>query len=188
MALFGWFKKKEKDSKVKVTERRKNTLQDMAVAAAFAEAGEHEAARSMIAKSDEKRSILAIGREDSFSEALTEYSLAMAKRLGFELVALNVTDAPLSLPAARREDAIEFFKQSSAKNISALKEQAEKDGVTFNHVIEIGDQDAAIDNLHAEYPGMRYVLTEPDPEVAKKSNGKADIPVFALGAVQNAAA
>lgn len=181
MALFDWFKKKKKDPKVKVTKRRQNKLQDMAAAAAFAEAGEHEAARSMAHRHEGKRTILAIGCEDNFSEALVDYSLDMAKRLGFELVALNVTDAPFSLPVAKREDAIEFFKQSSAKNVSALKERAEKDGVTFNHIIEIGNQDVTIDTLHAKYPGMRYVLTEPDPEVAKKSNGKADIPVFALG-------
>ena len=188
MALFGWFTKNKKSTKAQVTEQRQNVLQDTAVAAAFAEAGEHETARIMIDKAAGNRKVLVVGRADSFSEGLVEYSLGMAKRLDFEIVAVNITDAPLSLSVDKREEAIELFRQNSMKNVTALKELAEKNGVQFSHVVEIGHQDEVVDTLHAKYPGMRYVLTEPDSEVVKKANGKVDIPVFDLGAYQGEAA
>lgn len=188
MALFDWFKKKKKNEEIQVSKQRQNMLQDAAAAAAFAEAGEHEVARSIIDKSKRKRTILVIGREDRFSEVLVEYSLNMAKRLGTELLALNVTDAPLSMPVAKREEATALFNNSSAENVTALLDQAAKDGVVVNHLVEIGEQDAVVEKLRAKYPGMRYVLIEPDPEVAKKADGKVTVPVFDLACYQGAAA
>lgn len=187
MALFGWFTKNRKNTKVQVTKQRQNVLQDTAAAAAFAEAGEHETARVMIDKSAGNRKILVVGRADNFSKELVEYSLGMAKRLDFEIVAVNITMAPLSLSADKRGEAIEFFQQNSMKNITAMKEMAEKAGVQLSHVVEIGHQDEVVNALHAKYPGMSYVLTEPDSEVVKKLNGKVDIPVFDLGSYQGAA-
>lgn len=183
MALFNWFRK---NKKVTVTKREQNALSDMA-AAAFAEAGEHEMAREMLKKPAGKKTILVIGHEDKFSRELIDYSLDMAKRLDFEIMALNVTDAPLSLPAVQREEAIDFFEKNSMKNCTSLQERAERNGLVFNHVVRIGDQDEVVDTLHEQCPNMRYVLTEPDQEVFKKSEGRADIPVFALGSLHNAA-
>ncbi|MBU0672865.1 MAG: universal stress protein [Candidatus Margulisbacteria bacterium] len=188
MAFFDRFKKNKKDQDVNVEKRKQNMLQDAAVAVAFAEAGEHETARSIIDKSEGCSKILVIGREDSFSELLVEYSVDMAKRLGFELMALNVLDAPLSLSTGKREEATALFQANSAKNVTALKEQAENFGVSFDHLVEVGQQDEVLNKLHAKYPGMRYVLTEPDPVVAKKSKGKVAIPVFDLGCSHGAAA
>lgn len=187
MALFGWFKKNKKNEKVQVSKQRQNVLRDAAAAAAFAEAGEHEIARSIIDKPKGKRTILVIGCEDRFSEVLVEYSLSMAKRLGFELLALNVTDTPLSMPAAKREEATVLFNNSSAENVAVFQEQAAKNGVAVNHLVEVGEQDEIVEKLRAKYPGMRYVLIEPDPEVAKKANGKVTVPVFDLACYQGAA-
>ena len=44
------------------------------------------------------------------------------------------------------------------------------------------------EKLHAEFPAMRYVLTEPDPEAMGKNRGEVDIPVFDLGSYHGAAA
>ena len=104
MALFNWFKKNKKDQKVNVEEQKQTVFQDAAAAAAFAEAGEHETARTMVDKSQGNRKILVVGKEECFSDVLICYSLEMAKRLDFELMILNVTDAPLSLPEARKEE------------------------------------------------------------------------------------
>ncbi|MBU0484513.1 MAG: hypothetical protein KKB30_08365 [Proteobacteria bacterium] len=188
MGFFDMFSKNKKDSKIKVDERKQNVLRDTAAAVAFAEAGEHDTARSMINKSAGSKTILIIGRSDNFSKLLTEYSLDMAQRLGFEILALNISDTPLTLAAAKREEATELFRSSSNENVTALREQAAEKGIPFGHLVEIGDQDTIVEKLHAEYPGMRYVLTEPDPEVAKSLNGRVAIPVFDLSSYHGAAA
>jgi hypothetical protein len=188
MALFGWFGKNKKNEDVEVKDRKNNILQDTAAAAAFAEAGEFTTARSMIDKASATRKILVIGREERFSDSLIEYSIDMAKRLGFELVALNVTDAPLSLSADKKDAATALFKNSSKEHVDALKKRAEDNGIAFIHQVEIGRQDEVVEKLHAKYPTMRYVLTEPNHEVAQETQGNISIPVFDLGSFHGAAA
>ncbi|MFH1216639.1 MAG: hypothetical protein V1706_09070 [Pseudomonadota bacterium] len=181
MAFFGLFKKNEKDLEVLLKKREKNPLQNAAVAAAFAEAGEHATARSMIERPKGNRKILVIGRESSFSPRLVEYALEMAKRLDFEILALNVTEAPLRMAQEKREEATEFFRKDCVCNVACMMEQAQNAGIEFSHLLEIGLQDEVVEKLHAEYPGMRYVLTEPDQEVADMVKGNVSIPVFDLG-------
>lgn len=163
-------------------------LQDAATAAAFAEAGEHETARSITTAARQTRKILVIGNGESFSQELSRYALDMAKRLDFELVALNVTSAPLDLTGAAREEAIATFKTQAANNIAAMQAEAASGGIAFTHKIEIAEQDNAVEKLHAENAGLRYVLTEPDPEMMKKADNKVSIPVFDLASYQSLAA
>jgi hypothetical protein len=184
VALFNWFKKNKKEQKVKVEEQKQTVFQDTAAAAAFAEAGEHTTARAMLDKTTGNRKILVVGCEECFSEILVKYSLDMAKRLDFELMMLNVTNAPLSLPEAKREEATTLFQNGSNQNFTSLQEQAEQVGVPINHLIEIGELDEVVHKLQTQFPGMRFVLTEPDPEVAQKASGSVAIPVFDLNCYQ----
>ena len=187
MALFNWFKKNKKDPKVKIEERKETVFQDAAAAAAFAEAGEHVTARAMIDKTKGNRNILVVASEERFSDVLFNYSLDMAKRLDLELLMLNVTDVPLSLPEARKEEETTRFLNESQQNFIALQERAEQAEVPVNHLIEIGDLDDVVHKLKTQFPGMRYVLTEPDPDVVQRATGAVTIPVFDLGSFQVAA-
>ena len=188
MALFSWFKKNKKGQKVKVEEQKQTVFQDSAAAAAFAEAGEHATARTMIDKSLGSSKILVIGKEERFSEILVKYSFDMATRLDFELLMLNVTDAPLSLPKDRREEVTTHFQNKCSQNFNTLHEQAEQAGVPISHLIEIGELDNVVHKLQTQFPGMRYVLTEPDPEAVQRATGPVSIPVFDLGSYQGAVA
>ena len=188
MALFNWFKKNKKDQKVKVEEQKQTVFQDSAAAAAFAEAGEHATARAMLDKTKGNRNILVVASGERFSDVLFNYSLDMAKRLDFELLMLNVTDAPLYLPEARKEEETTRFLNDSQQNFIALQERAEQAGVPVNHLIEIGGLDDVVHKLKTQFPGMRYVLTEPDPEVVQRAAGAVTIPVFDLGSYHGAAA
>lgn len=188
MAFFGLFKKDKKDASVKVSQQKQNTMQDSAVAATFAEAGEHDTARSMVDKSKGKNTILVIAQDELFSEKLISYALGMAKRLEYELMVANATDAPLSLPEGEREEAMDLFTKKCMESTSAFKERAAADGVKFTHIVELGMQETVIDKLHKQYPGMRYVLTEPDPDLARNSEERDSIPVFDLCSYRSAVA
>jgi hypothetical protein len=188
VVLFNWFKKNKKGQEVKVEEQKQTVLQDSAAAAAFAEAGEHATARTMLNRTEGNRKILVVASEERFSDVLFNYSLDMAKRLDFELLTLNVTDAPLSLAEARQKEEINRFQNESKQNFIDLQERAEQAGVPINHLVEIGDLDDVVHKLKTQFPGMRYVLTEPDPVVAKKAEGPVTIPVFDLGSYQTVTA
>jgi len=185
VALFNWF---TKNKKVKVEEQKLTVFQDAAAAAAFAEAGEHATARAMLDKTKGKRNILVVASGDRFSDVLFNYSLDMAKRLDFELLMLNVSDAPLSLSEARKEEETTRFLNESQQNFNALQERAQQAGVLMNHLIEIGELDDVVHKLKSQFPGMRYVLTEPDPEMMQCAANSVTIPVFDLGCFQGTAA
>lgn len=188
MGFFDMFKKNKNKSAIKVDERKQNFLQDNAAAVAFAEAGEHDTARSMIENSSGSNTILMISQGDNFSKLLTDYTLDMAQRLGFEILALNITEEPLAMAAAKKEAATDLFRQKSNENSNALRVKAEERGISLGHLVEIGHQDTVVEKLHAEYPGLRYVVTEPDPEVSQSVNGRVAIPVFDLSSYHGALA
>lgn len=187
MGLFDMFKQKGNKT-IQVAERKQNTLQETAAAIAFAEAGEHATALDMMNQAASGKTILAIGREDTFSPLLSDYALDMAQRLGFEVLALNIMPAPLTLTAAKREEETELFRKNSSNNIADIQQKAAARGVAFAHLVEIGDQDTVVDKLHAKFPGMRYVLTDPDPEISQSVQGKVSIPVFDLSSYHGAIA
>ena len=187
MALFGWFSKNKKNQ-IQVTKSKTNMLQNAATAAAFAEAEEHETAYRIINPVKQTRKILVIGHKESFSEKLSSYALDMARRLDFELVALNVTSAPLSLSGAKRDAAIAAFTEAAHRSGAVLQEKAAANNIVFTHRVEIAHQDEVVEKLHRQDSGLRYVLTEPDPEVAKKQADRVSIPVFDLGSYQGLAA
>ncbi|MDW7771379.1 MAG: universal stress protein [Desulfobulbaceae bacterium] len=173
---------------VRVSEHKQNIFNDAAAAVAFSDAGEYETARSIIDRNKGRRTILVFANGDSFSENLNDYALEMAKRLDYELLALHVTEAPLALSDEKRETAMSAFRESCLKNVKTLGQRADKIGVSFNHVIECGNPDSVVAKLHARYPGMRYVLTEPAPGIVRSDAGRTEIPVFDLGSYQPSAA
>jgi hypothetical protein len=177
MGFLDFFKSKKKNQDVQVTEHKRNIMQDAAAAAAFAEAGEHETARTMIDTPAGKRSILVIGREDNFSEILENYALNMAQRMNAELISLNVSEEPLNLVGDEREAATIRFRQDSEANVVSLKEKAMQNSITFSHLVEIGAESAALKKIHTQFPEVRYVLTEPDPEAVREAKGNVTVPV-----------
>lgn len=189
MAFLGWFKNK-KEKEVLVSKRNQDILEDTAVATTFAEAGEHETARSIMSNENKKghNTILVIGREDSFSETLASYALGMAKRLDFTIMAVNITEKPLALAEDAREEAVAEFEKKCFINSAFFNQKAASADIPLHHLMLVGTQDEMIEKIHNLYPGMRYVLTEPDPEVANKGKEKVSIPVFDLGSFQGATA
>lgn len=185
MAFFGWFKKDKKDG-VQIDKKNNNALQEAAAAVAFAEAGEHDTARSLMGgKIEGHNTILVIGNEDNFSKNLISYAVKMAKKLDFELIALNVTETPLTMSAEKKEKAVNSFRENCLLNVSTFHEEAKKADVPFTHLIEIGNADETIKRLQDVYPGMRYAITEPDDKTMAED--QVTIPVFHLGSFQGAA-
>jgi len=177
MGLLDFLKGKKNSQDVQVNERTRDLVQDHAAAATFAEANEHATARRILETPAGKRTILVIGREDSFSHILTNYALDMAKRLNAELISLNVSEEPLHLAGAEREAASDLFRRNSEANVVALREKATELGISFLHLVEIGDESSVLKKIHAEFPQVRYVLTEPDPEAIQGAQGRVTVPV-----------
>ncbi len=114
------------------------------------------------------------------SQQVTEYALKMAQRLDCEIIALDVTEAPLQFSGDRREYEIQRFHTQAEESAEAFKLQAEGMGIVVKHLMEIDDQEKIIAKLSEKDAGIRYVLTKPDQEVVEANEERIQVPVFDL--------
>ncbi len=174
MGFLSWFKKDSEKDDI-VINAKDNAIESAAVEA-FAGAGEHEQARSIMARETVPQKIMMLSAEDHFSNMLINYVLDMAKRMGCEVVAVNVMGVPRSLPLKERKRAMKVFEETTRKNIENLTRMADSEGVKVTHMIEFGDPEKVADKLHASDPGIRCVVTE--PEESNSEYNEELIPVY----------
>jgi nucleotide-binding universal stress UspA family protein len=161
-------------------------------AATFAQAGEHEHARSAMAVETAEAEakgpgkILVVGNEYTFSDQLMDYATDMAKRMGRDIVALNATESDLRFRFMHiyRQTVRDDFRLHAEKSAEAFKNKAEQKGVGFEHLVKFGNPDHATEVICQELSsGTTYVLIEPEFENEEAAAGIGagyDIPVFCV--------
>jgi len=173
--------------KLKNMSQKKDALME---AATFAQADEHEHARSAIAKDTHKPEpkgpgkILVVGSEYTFSDKLMDYAAEMAKRMDREIVALNATESDLRFRfmASHRDKVRDDFTVHAEKNAEVFKNKADSKEVRFEHLVKFSNPDSAIEAICQELGGTTYVLMEPnfDNEEAGAPITDSDVPVFCI--------
>ncbi len=173
--------KKDKDKGDKSQrEGARKTLENSAMAAAFAEAGEHEEARRILdAGALPCRKILVISAGTSFSDRVMDYAVKMAKRLNCPVMAANIYESSHGILDFLGDSNKQAFSQTAEENISSFRRLAQDNGIEFEHTVRFGDSDQVVDQIYKEQGGnISYVITEPDPELVDSSGESATIPVF----------
>ena len=125
------------------------------------------------------RRILVVGVGESFSQKLVEYAVWFAKRLDYEVVALNCVTVGQEAPAVLtpyQDDLERDFEAAAAKGAELLAYRAATEGLGFRHLVKFGSPDRCIREAHDEVEGLEFVFAEPDacPEV----DMEAAIPIF----------
>ncbi|NOY69991.1 MAG: hypothetical protein GXP53_11010 [Deltaproteobacteria bacterium] len=136
----------------------------------FAEADQHQLVAREAEAEKEKNEIgklLVVGSESTFSHDVIEYAIDMARRLTYEIIALNA--APLSkkmmkLVPAACDDACREFKAQSEENAVAFSEAALAAGIAFTHTVRFAETDDAIREVNKEFGGVDFVISEPEEE------------------------
>ena len=123
--------------------------------------------------------ILVAGVGDSFSQKLVEYAVWFAKRLGYEIVALNCVTFGQEAPEVLtpyQNDLEKEFEAAATRGAEHLAYRAATEGVGFRHVVKFGPPDRCIREVYDEVEGIEFVFAEPDacPEV----DMEAAIPIF----------
>jgi hypothetical protein len=119
-------------------------------------------------------------QDGDYLPQVTDYAVKMAQRLDCEIIALDVTNAPLLFSGERRERETERFFEKAAQGAAQFSLHAEGQGVKMKHVMEVADPEAVISKLSAEDAGIRYVLTKPDTASPRAKQEEAQVPVFDL--------
>ena len=180
MGIFDKFKKKAKKTKEEITK-----YQD---AIAFAEEGRHEEATQFLEENRKdfqiQPKLLVIGHGNTFSSTVIEYSIDMAKRLGYEIVALNTASIGDGLPvkSLERKKLRQEFLDACEKNIQGFKNRVKKEGLNFSHKVKFLDKEDALEEIKNEIQGIEFVIsdTERDFVVAQDENREKQRPAVCV--------
>ena len=169
--------------KLKNTFRRAgNSAEKYQSAVAFAESNNPEYIEDFLeTKNQEQKEIvqvnpklLVIGNESLFPDDVVDYALDMAKRMSYEIVALN--SAPLScdtfkLFSSSRDKICNDFKSISENSAASFKEKAIAAGITFSHCVKFTETDAAIKEVINENGPIDFIVSDnPEPSELRVQN------------------
>jgi hypothetical protein len=177
-------KNKADDEEVAVESGQGQTLGEKvesdSEATTSAEAGLQEQAQEITrAELAERAQVLVVGHEDTFSKPLVDYAVGFAERMGYEIVALNIS--PVRTESATLgpfcDMLCEEFNKKCQEGIGALCRACDEKGIAFTHLVKFGEVDDCIKEAHQEMRRVEYVITESEscPE-----EGRVPIPVFCL--------
>jgi len=138
----------------------------------FAEAGESEYARELLQvqpESNKTEKLLVVGQEGTFSREMIDYALDMAKRMSYEIVALNT--APFScdtfkLFSSSRDQLCTDFQELATKNADIFQKEAAREGISFSHMIKFSEIDEAIESVCKELGQVAFVVAESQEQQA----------------------
>lgn len=139
-------------------------------------------AESDVLAADNTRSVTKIltVQDGDHSAVLVDYAMKMARKLDCEIVALDVTEEPLSFEGERRDREISRFRQRAESNAETLQLKAQALGVTCRHIVQVGKQEEVIKAVSREDAGIRYVLLKPAQEYVSADRRQARVPVVDL--------
>lgn len=130
-----------------------------------------------------KDKLLVIGDDTSFSDMLMSYSLDMAERMDYSIIALNLRVPPRARkrhisPSVLRQNELKLRK-SSEEGAGIFGEMARARRVGLERDARIGHLDSVIRRIYKERDDIDLVLLEPE-YVNEEAEGPRSIPAFYL--------
>jgi len=114
--------------------------------------------------------LVVIGQESRFSESIVTYALDMARRMDYQILALNT--APLSCETFRmfstsRAQVCQDFEALSEKSAEGFRQRAEAAGIDFVHVVKFVETNEALEQLKHEFDNIGFIVSEPEDQPAQ---------------------
>jgi len=179
MGFTDWFKfTKKENNNVNVKKIKTKSIDQGAMAVGNA-AEAADALAMMVDQKNAPTKVLMVQDGEYLSE-VTDYALKMAQRLDCEIIALDVTDKPLSFSGERRTRESERFIEMATRNAEEFKIQAQARGIKVEHIMDINNPEEVIARVSKEDAGVRYVLSKPEGDRVRSDQERAHVPVFDL--------
>jgi len=172
--FFGLLKKK--------ANRLTKKMEEVQEAVAFAEAGERESALGLLheeAIEESPGKLLVIGRESTFSREVIDYSLEMAKRMSYEILALNTTalsSETFKIFSSSHKQLCRDFRTLAQENVKEFRKEAESLGVPFAHVVKFIERDHAVEEINHEFKDIEFVVSDSEQEGAVNRTEEGERP------------
>jgi hypothetical protein len=158
---------------IKRAKKARDNMDKYHEAVAFAEAGHPEYAQQLfqpdVVEQPEEMTakLLVVGREGTFSNEVIDYSLDMAQRLHYEILALNaaaLSGETFRLFSHSHKKLSQDFRELSEKNVRPFQEKAEELGVSFAHMVKFSARDQAIQEVNKEFSNIEFVVSDSEEE------------------------
>jgi len=117
----------------------------------------------------QRRKILVVGSGPSFSADTMEYSINLAERLDYDLLAMSVCP---------NWDGQTFIRKAE-ESVKSFRQRASSSGIGFGHVVKFGDLGAAVEELNQEMKRIEFVVA--DSAVSAEAVAReVTIPMFSI--------
>ena len=118
--------------------------------------------------------LLVLGQQSGFPKDLVDYALEMARRLSYEVVALNAAgfskESFRSFPGAR-DKVCQDFLAVSEENAEPFREAAAAKGVPFSHLVKFSSADEATAEVRGEVGDIDYVICKSEEGLGEPDEG-----------------
>jgi hypothetical protein len=131
---------------------------------------------------NENRKILVVGREAGFSEAVMDYAVNLAERLGYDLITMVVGPDAVSggmFNSPYRRYLQEKFKKQAKAAASLIEPRVRQKGLGFEHLVRFGDLGRAVETLNHEKRRIEFVINASEMSEAEMAGG-VTLPVFTI--------
>ena len=152
-----------------IIQRFKKRWDQYQVKLTFAEAGVAEEGEKVVEqeqrweKAKANHILLVVGNAGAFSQEIIDYSLDMAKRMDYEILALSTSDLScetFSLFPDSKSQMCTDFNLLAEENSKLFASKAEDAGLRFTHQISYDDVDTAIDSINRKIGDVSFVVNE----------------------------
>jgi hypothetical protein len=183
----GLFSRDLEDHKDIVIKRKKRAdtirrLERYAEAAGLAQGGAQDAALEIVRRDlQESPKILVVGRGPSFSSRLVEYAIGYAKRMSYEIVAVNcagLAGGSSGRLGLSQEELFQDFRDQAAMGVEVLATRAAEEGLPFRHVVRPDSVGHAVQELEEDLGRVHFILSAVD--VTQELGVAPSIPIFSL--------
>ncbi|MDI6852742.1 MAG: hypothetical protein QME75_03935 [Deltaproteobacteria bacterium] len=135
-----------------------------------------------LAVKSENRKILVVGKEAGFSEAVMDYAVNLAERLGYDLITMVV--GPEAAPGGMfnspyRRYLQEKFKKQAKAAARLIEPRVRQKGLGFEHLVRFGDLGRAVETLNHEKRRIEFVINASEMSEAEMAGG-VTLPVFTI--------
>jgi hypothetical protein len=121
---------------------------------------------------ERKKNLVVAGKENRFSDEIILYSLEMAKRMDFGIVAVNAADITHDVTeffSTNTETIKRDFLETSMDNIALFREKALNENIPFQHVVKFSGVDEAIEEINREMGDIEFIVSQ-NRETSEASN------------------
>ncbi len=144
-------------------QKGKNEVQELQYKVTLAESGIYPSQISEPAEAESQTSYLLImSKSDYFSEHVIQYSIDMAARFGYKILALNIyplnpaTPKNIQVPSELKKE----FKKNSARNAASFKERAASKNITFEHIVMFEQPEVVEKKILNKYKNVRFIISD----------------------------